>query len=256
MVIAQNMRWQNLNGENKVFIDDNILNNSSFEIKANSNANTLIITREKKYDVIFSDNDMYISYINNIVYNRESDIISLTRNNDNVSDEDIILMKQLDDNEIIQIRIVDDDIAFNIFKLPMFMTETNFEDTYPKFDINISNCTYSMKIYYNDVEYIDVPYDRTHFTMCETLNHLSNLVFYLQENSDFLLKLTSKKSMNLLIYTENHNEASGGGNCEFELAPDGIVLFNEIFDDGHYLVEWNKFFKLVIDGTWEIDFED
>ena len=247
------MILQNADGDNKIFIDDNLddfitihngdtnskeicLNNYYYEIECTQEKLTLVYVKEIHF--LTDENKLYF-------YN----------------DEGIcICTKILELDEIISFSLGEKNNQFQIvnlttMKLPKFFFENNNDEKYPKFEINISDCIYSMRIYTDEYTYLDIPDFQSHNSISETLNHISNLIFYLTHGRpDFLNKLGNHDNMDVFIYDKNHDKAIAGGNMKYKLGDNGLYLTGGELEN--YLVEWQKFFKLVMDQTWEVNFDE
>ena len=240
--------------ENKVFIDDDVVEKfytheeitKMFpELADEENA----FHGKSVFSVLFKEEEILTS-ASDIYYDKEEDHIIL------VSDGSEILEKAIKDDELISISLYNDDtIVITTFKLPVYMTKSIDDGIYPKFDINISDCVYNMKIYLDESEYIDIPFYQSHSDILSTLDHINDVIYCLTEDKPkFIYDLCNKEKIELSIYDKD-KKCLGCNVCEYKIGQDGIVLFNECFDDGLFHVEWQILFRLVIDKTWEIDFD-
>ena len=236
------MILQNNKGENKIFIDDSLINNS---IRCFDYGHIIF---SKIANISFTNENIYISNINEINFDDERNSLLM------IDEYGYRLEKIIDDDEIISIGLdSEDNVKFvvNIYtmKLPKFLFQDNYDDKYPKFEVNLSDCTYSIKIYINDSEYIDMPMFQSHNNIHSTLDYISQLVFYLTEGRpEFFYKLCIGSHLDLIIHNEEH-EVVGGENLTYKLGEDGIYLTGGELEN--YRVEWNTFFKLIMDGKWE-----
>ena len=245
------MILQNNSGENKVFIDENLNENNpevirsvpdemgSIEILLDKDDITIHLVRE----------DMIIIDIKKIIYDTYTDYITFISKTDYA-----VVTKWLNEDEIVSLSKDDgDSISVSVIKIPKFLMQENCDDKYPKFEVNLSDCIYSMKIYVNESEFIEIPDFQCDVTIHGTLDYISQLAFYLTEGRPgFFENLCNKNEFDLLIYNEER-KAIGGGNLEYKLGEDGLYLTGGELENYH--VEWNTFFKLIMDGKWEVDFE-
>ena len=240
---------QNINEENILFINDEIF--KTFNTEEFNNIITIKNNNDEKFTVLFKEEDIICTGITSVLYCKDTDSIILKTDNDAIN-------KKLSSNEIMSIELSDNDLLITTFKLPMFMFEKGSDDEYPKFDINISDCTYSMKIYISNEDYIDIPYYQSHNNINSTIDYINSLIFYLTESDKELINDLSKyDAIRIYIYDKDDKIIAKGSEAyEYKLGQDGIVLFGESFDDGYYLVEWHKFFKLLIDNLWSVEFID
>jgi hypothetical protein len=231
---------QNNGGENKVFIEDN-MNNEYVEQFYH------ISRKDKDIFTVFIGDDISVDMVDEIIYDMECDTLNFNLSTGGFA------TKCIKSDEILCITTKDENIVeILISKLPMYLQENGFTDTYPKFEFNISDCMYITKIYINESEYIEIPMTQTHITMLGTLDHISNLVYYLTlGRPGFINELCNRKIMQIIIPKD---DTKASGVMTYELGEDGICITGgEIKEE---LVPWHNFFKLVMDGTWEVDFID
>lgn len=241
-------------GENKIFIDEALLEEHLIINNVNDK-NYIRLKTKIRYKINFSKEKISASHADGIYYNtKENKLCIFDDNGMNLCE------KTIDEDEIISFSLGDHDEEFQIIeltsmRLPKFYFENNFDDKYPKFEVNLSDCVYSMRIYLNDGEYIDIPEFQSHYSIHDTLEYINQLVFYVTlGRPDFIKQLCEYNSMDLLIYDASHEKALSGGEVKYKLGEEGLYLTGGELDN--FLVEWNRFFKLVIDGTWEVDFYD
>lgn len=246
------MTLQNIRGENKIFIDESVNgNNLQFIKEVPEETDTLeILLDTHDIPLFFEEEKIEIYNLDRILYQSNHDFIMFISKSG-----DTLCMKWLKDNEIVSLSKSGDEnrLIFSTMELPKFLSQDNYDEKYPKFEVNLSDCTYSMKIYMNDSEYIEIPDFQSHITIHSTLDYISQLAFYLTEGRPgFFEKLCNEHKMEITIYNEEH-VSIGYQECEYILGEEGIFLTGGELKD--YLVEWQKFFKLVMDGKWEVDFE-
>lgn len=237
---------ENNNGDNKIFIDESIIDHQNC-IVSNTDPTITKINLEPKFEInIMPDNTYLLFDCTSIIYDKANDTIYFYANNETM------ISKDIKENEIASISIDDNVVSLEIIKLPNFMFGNNIEDKYPKFEVNLSDCVYSMKIYLNESEYIDIPLYQSHITIHETLDYISSLVYFLEETPDFLKSLCNSKELQLSIYKKDEMIA-----CEtyyFKLEQNGIALMEQSEEPDIKIVDYHKFFKLIMDGIWEVDF--
>lgn len=241
------------NGENKIFIDDNLNEIINIEYDDICYDISLNINKyEKRFQLILFNENIIMDYIELIRFNAKNDKIYFYNDS-----EYCICQKNIEDDEIISLSLDNENNRFkvinlNITKIPAFFFEDNFDDKYPKFEINISDCVYNMKIYLNDSEYIDIPKFQSHYTIYSTLEYITNLIHYLKESRpEFIELLCNNKSMTLNIKNKEGVKLNQGS-LDYKIGQEGIYLTGGELED--YLVDWQKLFKLVMDGTWEVQF--
>lgn len=239
------MILQNIYEENKVFIDDEAIG------VIMSDDTTERIIKLTSQEVYFKEENIY-TFASRIKYNKEKDHLTLFYNDD-------ILVKKINEDELISISLDSDMTVIHLFKLPKFMSEIGLDDNYPKFEVNLSDCVYSMRIYLNEYEYIDIPQYQSDNNIHSTLDYICKLVYFLSNSQNLLNGITNGKRIMINIYNWDkdfdNKQLKGYGEYEFRLAQDGIVLLDEEFENGAYLVEWQKFFKLIMDTTWDVEFD-
>ena len=242
------MVLQNISNENKIFIDDNITN-----CQKNSNSIYSIVSSEsnKYIPVEFVNEDIYLSYITQIRYDTKVDNLYFWFNSN------LIMTKKICENEIVSLYLNDENILIlTTMKLPKFLFEDDQYEQYPKFEVNLSDCIYSMKIYLNEYEYIEIPDFQSSYHITDTLKYISDLVFFLKlGNPAFLNHLCNDTKMELSIY-DKERKCIGCEIVEFKLGEQGLYL-TSTSDEGELesqLVPYHTFFKLVMDKTWEVDF--
>lgn len=241
------MILQNSSEDNKIFIDDYFTDNESLIIEKDDNGVATIFKKNtESFNISF--NREVISYdIIKLIYDPSSDTLTYM-NNESIYGGGRKIIK---DNEIISIEIDEmdgDTILITSMELPKFLSQDNYDEKYPKFEVNLSDCTYGMKIYMNDSEYIQIPDFQSHNNIHSTLDYIAQLVFYLTEGRPgFFEKLCNSNSIEILI------KDKGCEKFAYVLGEEGIFLTGGELED--YPVYWQNFFKLVMDGKWEVDFE-
>lgn len=241
--------------QNKVFIDDSIINSKKFSIDDRDDYTEIFIENTNKVKVLFTEEKISIDIGNIIYYSKIRNTITFYDGYDKLF---YIGEKVIHEDEIISIELQNEDfeeIVINIttMKIPAFLLQDNTDNKYPKFEINISDCVYNMKIYTDDSTYLGIPNFQSHADIRSTLEYISDLVFYLTlGRPDFIEKLCNHEKIDLLVYDKDHTKAVSGGQMDYKLGEEGLYLSGGDLQD--YLVEWQKFFKLVMDQTWEVDF--
>ena len=233
---------QNNGGENKVFIEDNM--NDKYIIK-HEDQFCYISDRHCNIFTTFIGDEVSIDNVSEIIYNPELDTLSFDLSPDG------FVTKYIKSDEILCITANEDNIVeILISKLPMYLWENGFNDVYPKFEFNISDCVYTTKIFINESECIEIPMTQTHITMHGTLDYISNLVYYSTlGRPGFINELCNHKIMQIIIPKDN---TKASGVMTYELGEDGICITGG--EIKNQIVPWHNFFKLVMDGTWEVDF--
>lgn len=202
------------------------------------------------YNILFSDQKMTLANIKEIFYDAEDNRLWFYDHK-----IDCIADKILNDDEIISLSFCEEQESFKVInittmKLPEFLDD----ETYPKIEFNISDCIYSMRIYNNDHEYLDIPKFQSHDNINSTLEYISRLVYYLTEwRPKFINFICNNEEMSLII-TDKNNHRLNYGIIKYKLGEEGLYITGGELEN--YLVVWQKFFKLVMDGTWEVGFAD
>lgn len=249
------MEFQNKNGENKIFIDDNlteIMYISSDEI-IKVDISFITLKNNRPFEILFTEEKITLEYIDMIRYKINDDILYFYNDKGHC-----ICEKRIDADEIISISLGDVKNQFQLInlttiRLPKFLFEETMSESYPKFEIKISDCIYSLRIYVNDHEYIDIPDFQSHYDIHNTLDYITQLIYYLENwRPKFIEHLCNDNQMSLIINKEN--KKTNCGIINYKLGEEGLYLTGGELEN--YLVEWNKFFKLVMDGTWEVDFDE
>lgn len=248
------MIWKSNNGEenNKIFIGDTVINDEDIAIDIENKT----IEIKNTISVGFIQQNIYIQNVSMILYNSDLDIIALVNPNNQV-----ILTKELKDRELasIDLNIIQREdnsvvkcLSIDICELPMFLFEKIDEenDIYPKYEINISDCIYSMKIFMDESTYIDIPYFQSHYNINDILRYISELIFYFTEkNKNFIPELINGNKIEIIPNDNNETYIH-----EYKISDEGICLLGDGFENGIYLIKWQIFFKLVLDKTWEVKF--
>ena len=149
------MILQNNSGENKVFIDENLNGNNSEVIRSVPDEMGSIEILLDKDDIAIHlvREDMIIIDIKKIVYDTYTDYLTFISKTDYA-----VVTKWLNEDEIVSLSKSDgDSVSVSVIKIPKFLTQDNYDEKYPKFEVNLSDCTHSMKIYVNDSEFIEIP---------------------------------------------------------------------------------------------------
>lgn len=243
------MILQNKNGDNKVFIDDSLL--GIFEI--NEDENIVLFSIDDNTNISINEN-IFLYDIRKIIYEPESDSISIFIGDSIYGGSTI----QIKENQLVSLSYEKETLYITTVDIPMFMLQDDIDDKYPKFEINISECIYSMKIYLNESEYVEVPYYQSHNDIITTLNHINDVVYFLKEDQPLFMKVlcNNKKAEINVFDKEDKTKCIGCNIYEYKISTHGVVLFDESFKNGMYLVEWQKLFRLLIDKIWEMEFTD
>ena len=242
---------QDMNENNVVFIENSICKNNFFKVSYREDGTDIIKKDESCFTVKLVNENISVNSVYQIFYNKNANKIVLFTKGYEMS-----IIKDILVNEIVDIDYDHEEPCINIevCELPRFLSENNFTNTYPKFEVKVSDCVYSMKIFTSDTEYIDIPQYQSHLTMNSTLNHISDVVFYMTEgNPTFIDQLSNCSQMFITVVAEDNS--TKGNTYKYKLSENGICLFGKEFDNGFYVVEWQKFFKLIIDRTWIVEFE-
>ena len=244
------MILQNKNGDNKVFIDDSLL--GIFEINED-NENVVLFSIDDNTNISINEN-IFLYDIRKIIYEPESDSISIFIGDSIYGCSTI----QIKENQLVSLSYEKETLYISTVDIPMFMLQDDTDDIYPKFEINISECIYSMKIYLNESEYVEVPYYQSHNDIITTLNHINDVVYFLKEDQPLFMKVlcNSEKAEINVFDKEDKTKCIGCNDYEYKISTHGVVLFDESFENGMYLVEWQKLFRLLIDKIWEMEFID
>lgn len=248
------MILKNKNGDNKIFIDDSLI--GIFVInKEHENTTSFSLKDDNTFNSSINEN-IFLYDIKNIIYELESDSISIFIDNSIYGGSTIQI--QIKENQLVSLSYEKETLYITTVDIPMFMLQDDTDDTYPKFEINISECIYSMKIYLNESEYIEVPYYQSHNDIITTLNHINDVVYFLKEDQPLFMKVlcNSEKTEINVFDKEDKTKCIGCNVYEYKISTHGIVLFDESFENGMYLVEWQKLFRLLIDKIWEMEFTD
>lgn len=241
------MILQNCNGENKVFIDENLNGIDSKVIQGipEEPGNVEILLDREEITLFLEHEQITVHSISRIIYDSNFDSLLFILKNGDTS-----CVKWLKDTEIISLSKSGDEqqLIVSTMNIPKFLSQENYDEKYPKFEVNLSDCTYGMKIYMNDSEFIEIPDFQSHNNIHSTIDYIAQIIFYLSEGRpDFIDKLCSSENIEIEI------KDKGCETFTYVLGEEGIFLTGGELEN--YLVEWQKFFKLVMDGKWEVDFE-
>lgn len=247
------LELSNIDGEIMVFVDDTI-NDSDFTI-GKIDLCTTIRKKEKTHNaftVVFADNEnMELNNITKISYYENNNILVFLNGDGYTS-----LIKYLKLDSLFKIGYENEAVVIERIEVPKFFYEKGLDNKYPKFDVHISDCAYSMKIYYQEDEYIEIPWYQSHDNIIQTLDYIHDVVdYFTNRNKTFILDLCTHSRMT--THVKQNNGEFYSGEFDYKLSEEGVVLIDEEqFKDtnGMYLVEWNKLFKLRMDGTWIIEF--
>lgn len=238
---------QNTSKDNKLFIDDSIINGN---FKCMDVSDEFALTSKKYLDpfhIKFTEDNFELYDIDYIKFWKTCNKLVFYKKNNT------ICVKELKDNEIVSLSFEKNMyLCVTIIELPLFFTSLKDEDDFPKFDIHISECQYSMKIYMNESEYIDIPVYMSHYNIIDTLKYIEELVEFLTKKDEYFIAQLCGHEMMVLSIIANGEVKSDI--LEYKLTDSGIVLLSEAFDNGFEVIEWHTFFKLVIDKKWIINF--
>ena len=244
------MILQNKDGENKIFIDDNLEDHITI-YNMDIYEKHIEFEYDRHIEISFSEEKISSPYVQEVHFDMKENKLYF------YNDEQLCCCeKTIAEDEIISLSLGEKKnqfqiIEFTTMKLPKFLFEDNYDEKYPKFEVKISDCVYSMRIYTSEFEYTDIPYYQSHNTILTTLDHIFNVIFYLTiGRPDFMDKLYDNNKMDLLINKDS--KAVWGCEVSYKIGQEGIYITGGELEN--YLVEWQKFFKLVMDNTWEVNF--
>ena len=239
------------NGDNKIFIDNSLL--GIFMITTENENAIFSLMDDSTFNISVNEN-IFLYDIKKIIYESCSNSISIFIDDSIYGGSTI----QLKENQLVSLVYEKETLNITTVDIPLFMLQDDTDDVYPKFEINISENIYNMKIYLNEEEYIDVPYYQSHNNIITTLNHINDVVYYLKEEQPLFMNVlcNSEKAEISVFDKDNKTKCIGCNVYEYKISTHGIVLFDESFEDGMYLVEWQKLFRLLIDRIWVMEFTD
>ena len=252
------MIFYNKDGENKIFIDESIQEFITIHQDQDESRSMKICVKESNIIFTFCEEKMTLANIEEIFY--DADEVRLwfyTRGVEHMYTAE----KLIGEDEIISFTLGDVNesyryININIMKLPMFLFEDDKYEQYPKFEVNLSDCIYSIKIYLSQSEYIEIPYFQSSYHIIDTLKYISDLVTFLKlENPAFLNQLCNNDKMQISIYDKD-NTCIGCEVVSYKFGENGLYLTSIEGELEKELVPYNVFFKLVMDLSWEVDFID
>lgn len=245
------MILQDIEMNNRIFIDDEIFNQNNdvkFALSEfNNGIYTIIRDDDFLFDVKFVNENMFTIRVARLKYNATNNCLHA------YGTSTLLFSKTLKENEMMQITNQGSILIIESCDIPKFIEEECFDNIYPKFEISLSDCIYHVKIYINDHEYIDIPDYQSYDNILDSLNYLTNIVkYFTQTKPDFFEKLCNNNTFILTITTITPNSHSCDTNImNYKISDEGIYI--ELPGE-HYLVEWHKFFKLIIDEKWDIVF--
>ena len=236
------MEIQNLNVETKIIIQDDFINN---KIGISNDDNICYFYFPNIKDIKI---DEYIIHnICRILFKKDTNEIIFYDDKNN----DLLINRKIDFSEIFAFDF-DEFCNLNIEteKIPLFISvgETEF----PNFEIHTSGNMYSIDIYINEYTHMTINWYQSHDNLKDTLQYLSDLTEYLSSEPELLPNIFKHSTMEIVIGSSIEYEQRGIH--DYELCDDGIKI---IVPDGEpIVVDWHKFFKLVMDGTWDVKFID
>lgn len=247
------MILQNKDGIDKIFINDNLKDHIEI-YDIDDKCKCIKFNSDRFIELVYSEDEISLLYIEQIYFKIEENKLYFYNDEQICTCEDSI-----DDNEIVSLSLGEKGdryqiIEFSTMKLPKFVFEKDFNKKYPKFEVNISDCIYNMRIYINGGgEYIDIPDFQSHYSIHSTLDYITQLIYYLDEwRPKFIECLCNNDNMSLMITSEQNK--INCGILQYKLGEEGLYLTGGELED--YLVKWQEFFKLIMDGKWEVNFED
>lgn len=245
------MILKNKNGDNKIFIDDSLI--GIFVInREHENVTSFSLIDDNTFNISINEN-IFLYDIKKIGYESYSNSITTFIDNENIYGGSTIQIKE---NELVSLVYEKETLYITTMEIPRFMFQDNIDDKYPKFEIHVSECTYNMHIYLNEREYIEVPYYQSHNDIITTLNHINDVVYFLKEDEPLFMKvLCNCDNVEINVFDkEDKTKCIGCNVYEYKISSHGVVLIDESFKDGMYLVEWQKLFRLLIDKIWVMEF--
>ena len=255
------MILQNTSNENKIFIDESLEEFITIHKDEDEPRSKRICMRgdNKIYQILFCEENLTIACVDEIFYDADKDRLWFYARDIEAYH---IADRLIKDDELVSLSLGIEEgtyqyININIVKLPKFLFEDDRYEQYPKFEVNLSDCIYSMKIYLNEYEYMEIPDFQSFYNITDTLKYINDLVFFLKlGNHEFLNHLCNDTELELSIYDKDH-KCIGCEVIKYKLGEQGLYL-TSTSDEGeleNQLVPYHTFFKLVMDKTWEVDFD-
>ena len=138
--------------------------------------------------------------------------------------ESSIFGRNIDKNVLLHIiDFKNNTFVVNCLSAPVFSDEFGLTDKYPKFDINISDCMYNMKIYLSKERFLSIPYFQSHYSLKETLSYISELTTFLSDiRPEFIDLLCTHNAMNITVMTNGVN--TGIFNVKYQMTENNIVI--------------------------------
>lgn len=244
--------WIDTEGNNKIFIEDSFINYEGVYIVSDNVFKDNYISL-RPMDIIFSDINVSIKNINTIEFDINKLLLTVKNTYDTSLSEDKCTFEfYIKEDEMLNLSIKDESIIVESCTLPKFYEESNLDDKYPKVEVNISDCIYNMRIYINETEYIDIPWYQSHKNINDTICHILDVINYItKENTNFMNDLINHDKFILSVQNGSIMFQNG---YEYKLSKNGIVLFDNDFENGICSVEYQKFFRLIIDKKWVVEF--
>lgn len=242
------MEVKNINGEYIAVLDDNLFEGDNKFIQYINN-NIICIKKEDDYTFSINMDDDIIVGVSTVKIDTQ------TNNTYIYTNDKLAIIKKIQPNTSIILSNNNGDMIGEICELPKFYNENNFDEIYPKFDISISDCIFSMRIYYSAVEYIDIPESQIYINIFSTIKYIEDIIHYCRNvNSTFIEDLCKYNAATFIVKDKESKEDAVTFSSEYKLTPNGILI--NFYDQKDFLLEFHYLFKLLIDGTWDIIFID
>ena len=242
------MQVKNKDGEYIAILDDNLFEGDTKFIITNVDDILYIRKDDNRAFFVKLDNDLIIGATiikicieNNSIYIRTHDVLN-----------NLTIIRTIKQNSIITLTNNNGDILGETCELPKFY-ESESDEIYPKFDIEISDCIFSMKIFYSNFEYIDIPECQIYDNIFSTIKYIEDVINYFRNvNNNFIRNLCEYKAATFIV--RGKDDKSTFFSSEFKLTTRGILI--NLPDQENYLLEFHRLFKLIIDGKWDVIFID
>lgn len=225
-----------------ILVSQQLMSSEIFNLENTDNSFSITKKDESEFFVVFATENAVFKQVHNLLFANQTFAIP-----------ELNFEKAITDMEFYHISNDENIILVTSHKRPSFLYENNMENKYPKVEVNLSDKIYNLKIYLNEMDFIETSYYHSSAEdIPGILKSISEIVDYITNiNPELMMKLCTNTSANVKIQT---NDISLNGKMNYVISPEGLTLSGAGLTN--YKVEYPNLFKYLLDGLWELEFEE